>query len=406
MVLTAVLLQELPVKPDGPIATSAGRLRVSAADVALLHDRAASAMKAVWPDGGRRAPAKAKEKVVLGEAVAAGTASGRRFIEREDDDEREGKGKGRGRKKDEEDEELAPLGFDDRDRSLRVGDRVDEGGYKEKRNRAKGQGPRLNEKMLKGTEAEPDKKPAASSSAQIEAPPPKAAPPVSGRGYATGTTDADMFADLFGVAKPNLTKKKAEEAKLKAAQEANEAARAKAEAERAQRAKEEAERRAAAEEARRAAAEAAAAAEAQAEKDEAARQKADEWARIEAHMADVDEPTEVDVASNKELQEEEQTVLESIYPNFDRASGKLTLGDGSDGECVVQFTLPPGYPSAHPPRCSFDGLPWDLEADDLERSLQVFFVDRFADAPGEVVLFDWLTELQPTLEEAGIEITT
>ena len=78
------------------------------------------------------------------------------------------------------------------------------------------------------------------------------------------------------------------------------------------------------------------------------------------------------------------------------------------------------YPSAHPPRAVFTGLPWDLDGEDLSRGLQVFFVERFADAPGEaapapraaqlpllaeVVLFDWLAELQPALEEGGIDFT-
>jgi len=105
-------------------------------------------------------------------------------------------------------------------------------------------------------------------------------------------------------------------------------------------------------------------------------------------------------SQNRQLQDDEFVVLESVFPDcfkrgVDEGTCTFGLGDSMEGVCSVELRLPDTYPSLCPPEAHFSGLPLGCEEQDLVEELEAFFVERV----GEVILYDWLLQLQEKLED-------
>lgn len=108
---------------------------------------------------------------------------------------------------------------------------------------------------------------------------------------------------------------------------------------------------------------------------------------------------------NRQLQEDEAVVLESIFPDcfqqepWEGPLGcvwKIRLGCCSEGDVAVELQIPAAkYPSLCPPQASFSNLPIGCSEADLNDDLEAFFVEHI----GNGIVYEWVTELQQQLQE-------
>mmetsp|Transcript_85535 Transcript_85535/g.191186 ORF Transcript_85535/g.191186 Transcript_85535/m.191186 type:complete len:692 (+) Transcript_85535:121-2196(+) len=106
-----------------------------------------------------------------------------------------------------------------------------------------------------------------------------------------------------------------------------------------------------------------------------------------------------ELLANHQKQQDEIVVFESMYPDRfaleENGILALRLGCSSEGTCVVKLTLPPEYPSLHPPQASFYNLPLGFDEAELCEQLETCFVEHV----GEVMLYDWYEELQQQFQD-------
>jgi len=108
-----------------------------------------------------------------------------------------------------------------------------------------------------------------------------------------------------------------------------------------------------------------------------------------------------EIVENRQLQEDEFVVLESVFPDcFKREAAvgacTITIGESTEGVCSVRLQLPESYPSLCPPEvATFSGLPTGCREAALCEELEALFVERV----GEVILYDWLVQVQEMLRE-------
>lgn len=139
------------------------------------------------------------------------------------------------------------------------------------------------------------------------------------------------------------------------------------------------------------------------EKEANALRKGARSAAVEAQRLSRSRPLDAnELETNHQKQQDELLVLESIFPDRFKLGQEdgvfnLRLGRSSEGVCGVELKLPPEYPSLYPPQATFSNLPLGCDEAELCEHLEACFVENV----GEVMLYDWLEELQRRLHDDG-----